>query len=176
MLTRGKISSADAIKPIWRSVSLDIPTGILCVLQKDTKNEIPILAGLAKYYPLDVEFAELLKIGWHHEVEPLYAEEALKKLKTSYPDLSPEETEQDNQLIRYYVSSKLKGRIGMMDWVTNPDCGLDQNLHLSCTGILRKGIRKETQCDLKKLLREQKSDVEIKAAIRSFVLDTEVEL
>ncbi len=160
-LTRGKISSAEAIKPVWQAVAANIPTSILCVLQEETKNEAIILAGLAKYYPLDVKFVEVRPIRWCHEVSPYSKEELLARIKITYPDLISVGEEEYSDGTEYYKSNRLKGRIGIMNDGKNV-------LYLSNTGKLSRGFGEENSCDLMPLLWKNSTKAEIKAAIKEF--------
>ena len=145
-LTRGKISSAEAIKPVWQAVAANIPTTIICVMQEETKNEVMILAGLAKHYPLDVKFAEVRPIRWCHEAVPYSKEEALKRMKISYPDLESVGEDELSDGTEFYKSAELKGRIGIMNDGKNV-------LHVSNTGKLSRGFGEVDYCDLMPLLR-----------------------
>ncbi len=167
-LTRGKISSAEVLRPIWRAVSMDLSIRIFCVLQEETKDEILILAGLSRHYPIDVDFSELLPVRWWHEVKPLSADEALRRLRISYPDLNPVG---DEGIFRCYRSSKLKGNIRILRVRGQEGENLEGILNLSCDGKLQKGIEGKDVCDLKQLLRENASDVDIKAAMRGYILE-----
>ena len=162
-LTRGKISSAEAIKPVWQSVAKNMKTTILCVLQKEVITETVVLAGLAKYYPIDVKFVEIRPIRWCHEAEPCTKEEILERVKISYPDLEETGEEEFSDGTVFYKSSKLKGRIGMMNDGKNV-------LHLSNTGLLSRGFGEKDGCNLIELLKGNGTEVEIKAAIKKFVM------
>ncbi|MCD8109964.1 MAG: radical SAM protein [Clostridiales bacterium] len=165
-LTRGKISSAEVLKAIWKGVSLDMPVRIFCVLQEAVADEIPILAGLAKQYSLSVDFSELLPIRWDHEADFFSSKQAIEKLKISYTDLCPDGKPAEDGIWESYQSGRLKGRIRFLSKGGEAPFYF---LYLSCDGKLAKGIGENERLDVRRLLRNDLSDAEIKRSVRRVI-------
>ena len=85
-------------------------------------------------------------------------------MKISYPDLESVGEDELSDGTEFYKSAELKGRIGIMNDGKNV-------LHVSNTGKLSRGFGEVDYCDLMPLLRGNGTKAEIKAAMRTFILN-----
>ena len=168
-ITRGKVSSMVPLQAVWRAVSLDFPTRIVCVLQEELGDEVRVLAGIAKQYPVGIDFTELLPVCWGHDGNFLSKEKAFHCLKISHPDLKKEENE--DPFYETYRSRDLKGSIRFTGMDPLEPDRFEPYLHMMSDGLLKMGIGDQQGCELGNRLRQGESDVQLKAAMRAWIAE-----
>ncbi|MGM9522295.1 MAG: GTP 3',8-cyclase MoaA [Oscillospiraceae bacterium] len=134
------------------------------LLQENREDLIPI-ASLAKDLPLDVRFIELMPIGSGSTMRGASPDEALKRLKAVWPDLTPTKEVRGNGPAHYYRSTELKGFIGFIDAVSHAFCDGCNRVRLTSTGFLKPCLCFDQGTDLRLLLRSGASDEELYRAM-----------
>lgn len=131
------------------------------VLLAETKDQILPLAALARKFPVDVRFIELMPIGYGTTLKGLTEEEALIILRRSYPDLAATDERRGNGPASYYRSQFLQGRIGFIAANTHGFCSSCNRLRLTSTGFLKPCLCYDDGVDLRAIVRSGKGADEI---------------
>lgn len=149
------------LQAIKACVAAGIRTKINCVLMKENVNQIIPLVNLARQYPLDVRFIELMPIGYGRNFASLSADDALAVIRDAYPDLQPAGREQrGNGPATYFKSARLMGRIGIIAANSHRFCEHCNRMRLTSTGLLKPCLCYDAGIELKPLLRGNRVDVD----------------
>ncbi len=148
-----------------RCTAYHIPTKLNVVLLEENRDELPELAAIAAWLPVDVRFIELMPIGRGAAASGFAPEQALDMLMRRWPDLSPVEGKRGNGPARYYASAALKGHIGWIDAVSHSFCADCNRVRLTSTGLLKPCLCYETSTDIRALLRGGASDADLREAM-----------
>ena len=87
--------------------------------------------------PADIRFIELMPIGAGKGRKGLPASEALERLRTRWPDLEPTGERRGNGPARYYGSTSLRARVGLISAVSRAFCSSCNRVRLTSTGELK---------------------------------------
>ena len=120
-----QITGRDELQQVLESIEKAVDAGLKVkvnsVLQRDINGEEwDTLILLAKKYPLDVRFIEMMPIGFGRQFEPVYNEELLKMLKEKYPEIETDNRVHGNGPAIYYHIPGFKGSVGFIRWRTSP--------------------------------------------------------
>lgn len=143
-----------------------LPTKVNAVLLEETEGQILPLAALAQQLPVDVRFIQRMPIGGG-AVGP--SGRVLEQLRKVWPDLGPTEEKRGCGPARYYMSGMLKGRIGLIEAVSEPFCAGCNRVRLTSTGVLKPCLCYEEGTDLRPLLRSGAADKELRDAMAEAV-------
>ena len=144
---------------------------INAVLLDETKESLLPLAALAREYPVDVRFIELMPIGYGANQKGISQSLALEVLQGVWQDLSPAYDKRGNGPAKYYASASLMGQIGFIDAVSHSFCQGCNRIRLTSTGELKACLSYEGQTDLRSLLRGTAKDEELRRAIAACIWD-----
>ena len=145
-----------------------IPVKINAVLQRGVNDmECIALAELAKAYPLDVRFIELMPIGHGREQEPVSNPEVLERLKRHYGSehVTPDPKIHGNGPARYVRIDGFKGSIGFISAIHGKFCQSCNRIRLTATGELKPCLCYSDTISIKNALRTG-SPEDVKELIR----------
>ena len=150
---------ARVLAALKASVERKLRTKLNVVLLKDNSEQILLLAKLAETMAVDVRFIELMPIGYGRNFQGITEEEALKLLRTRYPDLLPSREKLGNGPAVYYDSKYLQGKLGFIAANTHKFCQHCNRLRLTSMGFLKPCLCYEDGVDLRAILRSANQDV-----------------
>ena len=136
------------------------------VLLAETRDQILPLAELARTYPVDVRFIELMPIGFGTTLAGLSEAETLSLLVRAYPDLAATGERRGNGPASYYQSRYLQGRIGFIAANTHAFCASCNRLRLTSTGFLKPCLCYDDGVDLRPLVRSGQGEDAICQALQ----------
>lgn len=122
------------------------------VLLEETVSQILPLAELARDWPLDVRFIELMPIGCGRQMKGVPVGEAFSRLKQVWPDLSPCRHHGNGPAV-YYGSTSLTGHIGFIGANTHQFCHSCNRLRLTSTGVLKPCLCYEQGISVRDIIR-----------------------
>lgn len=135
---------------------------INCVpIKGESDKEILDIVNLAKDKNLSVRFIELMPIGLGREMKGYTDDEIKNIIEENIGALKEYKGKLGNGPSNYYSLENFKGKIGFISAVNHKFCDACNRVRLTSDGFLKKCLQYETGSDLKKLLREGKSDDEI---------------
>ena len=159
---------------VWRaaeaSAAMGIHTKLNAVLLPETVEGIVELTAAADTVPADIRFIELMPIGAGKGRKGLPASEALERLRTRWPDLEPTGERRGNGPARYYGSTSLRARVGLISAVSRAFCSSCNRVRLTSTGELKPCLCYGGGTDLRALLRNGGTDRALREAMACCIL------
>lgn len=120
----------------------------------------PELLWLAREYPLDVRFIEMMPIGCGKQYKSINHQELLAYLKEQYPGTERDERPHGHGPAVYYRVPGLKGSIGLISAIHGKFCESCNRVRLTSQGYLKSCLCYEDGADLRKILRGEGSEAE----------------
>ncbi|MBI3219231.1 MAG: GTP 3',8-cyclase MoaA [Bacteroidetes bacterium] len=163
------ITRRDEFEKTWEAFQLlmenDIPVKINAVVMenKNTEDLIP-LAELTKQYPVSVRFIEEMPFngeGSHYAQLKWTHTEIVRFIQQAYPDLQREQDPAHSTASHYRIPGA-KGNIGVIAAFTRTFCGTCNRIRVTAQGELKTCLYDDGVLNIKTLMREGKSDDEIK--------------
>lgn len=145
------------LSAVRQALTLPIRIKLNAVLLEETASQILPLAMLARDWPLDVRFIELMPIGCGRQMKGIATGEALSRLKQVWPDLTPCQRHGNGPAV-YYGSASLTGNIGFIGANTHRFCHSCNRLRLTSTGILKPCLCYEQGVSVKDIIRGGRTD------------------
>ena len=149
----------------------NIPLKVNCVPFKVYQQNINEIVSLAKNNPIHVRFIEMMPIGHGKEQEYINEEELAKEIEKEYGKLMPFSKKLGNGPCRYFTIEGFKGKIGFISAISHKFCDSCNRVRLTSHGHLKTCLQYEEGEDLRKLLREGISDVELAEVIKKKIME-----
>lgn len=150
-----------------------IRTKINCVAMPEMNREEWVrLAGLAKTYPVDVRFIEMMPIGQGRNYPGSRQEDVQKKLEAVYGPsrkLEGEAAKRGNGPAVYWEFKGFCGKIGFISAVSHRFCKDCNRIRMTAEGFLKPCLQFSGGVDLKTMLRNGADDRNISAALEQAV-------
>ncbi|MFM7845186.1 MAG: GTP 3',8-cyclase MoaA [Planctomycetota bacterium] len=138
-----------------------------------TEDELVPLAEFARKWDFELRFIEFMPLdadgAWDHS-QVLTGAEIRQRISESLGPLLPAARPDPSQPAVDYVFADGRGRIGLINPVSQPFCGDCNRLRLTAEGQVRNCLFSTTEWDVRELLRRGASDAEIAACVRAAVL------
>jgi cyclic pyranopterin phosphate synthase len=164
-----RITGQDALDSVWEGVRAALGMGvhvkINAVLMKGINDdEIDDFIALAKDYPLEFRFIELMPIGQYgenHRRQIVKGDDIL----ASRPYLKPAGAGAGG-VARLYSAPGFKGKVGLISPVSHAFCSDCNRVRLTCDGRLKMCLGNNGEADLMPVLRGNPHQ------LNSFIRDT----
>lgn len=148
-----------------------IRTKINTVLLKDVNDhEFWDLIKLARDYPLDVRFIEIMPIGYGRNFQGYDRSSLLPLLAARYPDYETTDKTRGNGPAVYVSIPEFQGYIGFIDAIHGKFCNQCNRIRLTSDGMLKLCLYYNNGINIKELLRTQAGDDEILSAMEDAIL------
>lgn len=169
-----RITGQDALPCVLAGLQGAVAAGlrvkINCVPLAETgMDSLLALAELAKWYPVDVRFIELMPIGHGQGFAGQEQASLERSILSNWPELRPSEKKRGFGPAHYYTSQGFRGAVGFIDAVSHAFCGRCNRLRLTSEGFLKLCLCHGEGTDLRSLLRAGAGDRELEAAIRAAI-------
>lgn len=166
-----EITRVDALNQVLSSIEKALQAGlwvkINCVpCQEWNGEDLADIAALARQYPLDVRFIELMPVGCGSQYHGISSDRVLEKLEQQYGRAVP--VQADNEKggpARYYDFAGFQGKVGVISAMSHQFCGSCNRIRMTAEGRLKLCLHYQNGIELRPLLREGRTDDEIRAAI-----------
>lgn len=116
------------------------------------------MLSLARDYPIDLRFIELMPIGEGQQFEYMSADVLMQELRKRFPALEEDHNVHGNGPAVYYRIPGFQGSIGLIEAIHGKFCDGCNRIRLTATGKVKPCLCYATTYDLKTLLRSGKSD------------------
>jgi len=137
-----------------------------------TEQEIVPLAKFARQHDLELRFIEFMPLDaddqWQRQ-QVLTGDKIKDILEVSFCNLVPVTRNDPSQPAVDFQFSDGQGRIGFINPLSQPFCHNCNRIRITAEGQLRNCLFSTTEWDARKLLRNQGSDEQLEALIRSCV-------
>lgn len=168
------ITRRDEFEKTWKAFQLlmehDIPVKINAVVMEDKNTEdiIP-LAELTKRFPVSVRFIEEMPFngeGSHYSQLKWTHTEMVRFIQQAHPDLQREQDPAHSTASHYRIPGA-KGNIGVIAAFSRTFCGTCNRIRVTAQGELKTCLYDDGVLNIKTLMRDGRSDEEIKLKLRS---------
>jgi cyclic pyranopterin phosphate synthase len=170
----GRISQAEGLPELRRgmdrALGLGIPVKVNCVPLRgiNEKDLIPV-ASLAERQPIAVRFIELMPLGAAEALEPIPGAEVKARLEERFGPLEAFPGRLGNGPAAYYSVPGFKGKIGLINAISDGFCETCNRLRLSSQGFLKPCLAWDTGLDLRGLIRSGAPDGALREAMEELI-------
>lgn len=174
-----EITSVDGWSHVYNNIQLLLEKGIPTKINTvsfdrsgcgvEQGGEWKKFAELAKMYPLDVRFIEVMPIGFGKNYQTINHMELLEKLKKEYPGLHKDTIAHGNGPAIYYKSDDFKGSLGFISAIHGMFCESCNRIRLTSTGYLKACLCYQDGENMQKLLRDGSEDFEIEQVMKRVI-------
>ncbi len=133
------------------------------------ENEWLKLLIIAREYPIDVRYIEMMPIGYGKKFKTINHEDLIQQIKSIYPSMTKDNKQHGYGPAIYYNIDGFKGSVGFISAIHGKFCNSCNRVRLTSQGYLKTCLCYDTGSDLKKLLRNNYSDDEIKEVIEKCI-------
>ena len=175
-----QITGVDGLEQVMQTIQDALAVGlrvkINCVpVCGINEQEIISVAQLAKNYPIDVRFIELMPIGTGAHWKGVDSRQVMERLTAAFGPLEPEGSancsEEAVGPAICYRPEGFVGRVGSISPMTHPFCASCNRLRLTADGKLKTCLYYDEVLDLRELLRNGAADAVIENRIVEAVYD-----
>lgn len=157
----------DVLKTFHMALDYGIPLKInMVVMDGQNIPDIPLMANLAKEYPVDIRYIEEMpfngannngnkKLRWNHQ-------RILEDLRKAFPGIREIDTSPNSTSVNYHVPG-FKGKIGIIAGFTRTFCGTCNRIRITAKGMLKTCLYDDGVFDLKSYLRSDATDQQIRS-------------
>lgn len=147
-------SLADVMEGIRIASEFGIRTKINCVpIAELNGGDLTGIVNLAKEYPIDVRFIELMPIGFGRNYSPVSSAELLEKIRREFGEPALSAEKHGNGPAVYYNLPAFSGSIGFISAISNEFCESCNRIRLTADGNLKLCLHYNKGVALKPLLR-----------------------
>lgn len=174
-----KITGVDCFADVWQGIFTALKDGLYPVklnvitMRGINDDEITEFARLTLNYDIIVRFIELFPTNRRFKALEncfISSEETQKIIGKKFPSLAEINDIKGNGPAEYYKLSHSKGAIGFISSYTKNFCNNCNRLRLDCIGRVSPCLFSGHTCDLKTLIRGNKSDDEVLSSIKNVFL------
>lgn len=170
-----KITGFDEHKRVMDAVDAalkqNIRLKINCVPCREfNENDIEEIALLARNYPVDVRFIELMPVGCGKNFHGISNDEILSRLEAVYGKGTVSGEKRGNGPAKYYDFTEFQGKIGFISPMSHKFCSECNRIRLTAEGRLKLCLHYNSGIELKPLLRSDADDGEIRDKIIEAIL------
>ena len=142
------------IEGIRKARDIGIHLKLNCVSRNTmTDEELYGFAMLAKHYPIDIRFIEMMPLGFGKMYDTYSNEKILERLKNLLQNNVHLSNSSGNGPAIYYEFDNLKGKIGFVSAVSHKFCNECNRIRLSADGDLKLCLNYDSGVSLKNVLR-----------------------
>ncbi len=171
------ITGSDGHAAVMRAMEAALENGmqlkINCVACRQFNDrDMGRVAEIARDYPADVRFIELMPIGRGKLFDGIPSDEILFRLQDEFGKAKEYIGQRGNGPARYYEFNGFKGKIGFISPMTHKFCGECNRVRITAEGRLKLCLHYDDGVDLKHILRnENMSDGDIRRLISNVILN-----
>ncbi len=163
---------AEVREGIDRALALGFsPVKINCVpVAGINDGDVADLAALARDYPLEVRFIEMMPIGCGKQFTPVTMQQVYDRLEQAYGTPTAFSGALGNGPAAYFADPAFQGHVGFISAVSHTFCSQCNRVRLTAEGYLKLCLHYSSGIDLRRPLRSGASDAELTELIRSAIL------
>lgn len=167
----GTDALGDVLSGIHGALSEGMTVKLNCVPVKEwNDSEIEEIAALAKEYPIDVRFIELMPIGCGKDHAGISSGVLLQRLKNRYGNgIAETKMPVPKEPAQYYRFDGFRGRVGLISPMSRKFCEGCRRIRLTAEGYLKLCLQFSSGVDLKKPVRKGCTDEALMYMIREAV-------
>lgn len=160
-INRGKykeITGFDELDKVFEAIKKSIDRGIKVKINsvlhdKNFKDDYFELISLAKKYPIDVRFIEMMPIGLGAKSMLISNDELVKILKESFKNVDIDEKKHGYGPAKYYKVDGFLGSIGFISAIHGKFCDSCNRIRMTSTGDIKSCLCFDKEISIKEALR-----------------------
>lgn len=153
----------------WNITGADVLGNVMAVLKRASQMPVsvkvnavsiefgqpvwPRMVELAREYPVDVRFIEMMPIGYGRNFKTVNHQELLEEMKQAYPFMEEDDRVHGFGPAVYYRIPGFKGCVGFISAIHGKFCNDCNRVRLTSQGYLKPCLCYEDGADLRKILR-----------------------
>lgn len=155
-----EITGFDEIEKVFEAIEKSVEKGVKVKINsvlhdENFKDDFFDLISLAKKYPVDVRFIEMMPIGLGAKSMLVSNEELIDILQSSFENVSFDETKHGNGPAKYYKVEGFQGCIGFISAIHGKFCNSCNRIRMTSTGDLKSCLCFDKKVSLKDALKEK---------------------
>ena len=171
-----KLTKFDKLKEVLLSIDKALELGLkvkinTVIVDDINKDEIIDFVKLTKDKNIDIRFIELMPIGAAKKYKGISNEEILNIIKNNFKNIQVENKSKRSGPANYIRVDNYKGKIGFISPISNCFCEDCNRIRLTSTGFLKKCLHYNYGIDLKKHIRSNISNKDLKELIYLNIYD-----
>ena len=171
-----KLTKFDKLKEVLLSIDKALELGLkvkinTVIVDDINKDEIIDFVKLTKDKNIDIRFIELMPIGAAKKYKGISNEEILNIIKNNFKNIQVENKSKRSGPANYIRVDNYKGKIGFISPISNCFCEDCNRIRLTSTGFLKKCLHYNYGIDLKKHIRSNISNKDLKELINLNIYD-----
>ena len=171
-----KLTKFDKLKEVLLSIDKALELGLkvkinTVIVDDINKDEIIDFVKLTKDKNIDIRFIELMPIGAAKKYKGISNEEILNIIKNNFKNIQVENKSKRSVPANYIRVDNYKGKIGFISPISNCFCEDCNRIRLTSTGFLKKCLHYNYGIDLKKHIRSNISNKDLKELIYLNIYD-----
>lgn len=171
-----KLTKFDKLKQVLLSIDKALELGLkvkinTVIVDDINKDEIIDFVNLTKDKNIDIRFIELMPIGAAKKYKGISNEEILNIIKNNFKNIQVENKSKRSGPANYIRVDNYKGKIGFISPISNCFCEDCNRIRLTSTGFLKKCLHYNYGIDLKKHIRSNISNKDLKELIYLNIYD-----
>lgn len=171
-----KLTKFDKLKEVLLSIDKALELGLkvkinTVIVDDINKDEIIDFVNLTKDKNIDIRFIELMPIGAAKKYKGISNEEILNIIKNNFKNIQVENKSKRSGPANYIRVDNYKGKIGFISPISNCFCEDCNRIRLTSTGFLKKCLHYNYGIDLKKHIRSNISNKDLKELIYLNIYD-----
>ena len=171
-----KLTKFDKLKEVLLSIDKALELGLkvkinTVIVDDINKDEIIDFVKLTKDKNIDIRFIELMPIGAAKKYKGISNEEILNIIKNNFKNIQVEKKSKRSGPANYIRVDNYKGKIGFISPISNCFCEDCNRIRLTSTGFLKKCLHYNYGIDLKKHIRSNISNKDLKELIYLNIYD-----
>lgn len=159
---------AEVLAGIRKALSSSLQVKVNCVIV-NSDSDWRDLIDLARHYPLDVRFIELMPIGAAQGKISRECYDVCAEFQKLYPQAREDFRVHGNGPAKYYTVEGFCGSIGFISAVSHKFCEECNRIRLTSTGILKRCLCFDDGIDVRAILRRAISDREKTYILREVI-------
>ena len=171
-----KLTKFDKLKEVLLSIDKALELGLkvkinTVIVDDINKDEIIDFVKLTKDKNIDIRFIELMKKKKKKKYKGISNEEILNIIKNNFKNIKVENKSKRSGPANYIRVDNYKGKIGFISPISNCFCEDCNRIRLTSTGFLKKCLHYNYGIDLKKHIRSNISNKDLKELIYLNIYD-----
>lgn len=161
----GYDSAKEVIASIKEASDHSVPVKINAVSLASQVSDWEGLLAIAKDYPVDVRFIEMMPIGYGKEFASVGNDRLLCDIRRKYPDMTEDHRVHGFGPAVYYQIPGFRGSVGFISAMHGKFCGSCNRVRLTSKGYLKTCLCYDKGADLREILRADRKREEKKEAL-----------
>lgn len=158
----GYDAAEEVIASVKEAAKYPVPVKINAVSMASGVSDWEGLLSIAREYPVDVRFIEMMPIGYGKKFPSISNDKLLRDIRRKYPDMTEDRRVHGFGPAVYYQIPGYRGSVGFISAIHGKFCGDCNRVRLTSKGYLKTCLCYDKGVDLREVLRADGNRKEIR--------------